>query len=58
MLSLLFLIPIALALTALIVWAFLWAVRDGQYEDLERSGKELLYEDSPEPPGNKDSESE
>lgn len=44
MLSLLFLIPIALLITALIVWLFIWAVRDGQYDDLERAGRELLYD--------------
>lgn len=46
MLSLLFLIPIALLLTGLMIWAFVWAVRNGQYEDLERASKEALYDDS------------
>ena len=48
MLSLLFLIPIALLLTVLIIGTFIWAVRNGQYDDLDRSGKEALY-DEPEP---------
>lgn len=45
MLSLLFLIPIALAITGLIIWLFIWAVRSGQYDDLDRAGKEALYDD-------------
>lgn len=45
MMSLLFLIPIALLLTGLIIWLFLWAVKNGQYDDLDRAGKEALYDD-------------
>lgn len=46
MMSLLFLIPIALTLTGLMIWGFLWAVRSGQYDDLDRAGKEVLYDES------------
>jgi cbb3-type cytochrome oxidase maturation protein len=40
------LIPISLILLALIVWILLWAVRDGQYDDLEGPAyRILMYED-------------
>lgn len=45
MLSLLFLIPIALLLALVAMGFFLWAVRDGQYDDLDRDGAELLFDD-------------
>lgn len=43
--SLVILIPIALALTAVGVGAFLWSVRSGQYDDLDRSGHDILFDD-------------
>ncbi|MDZ5648142.1 cbb3-type cytochrome oxidase assembly protein CcoS [Nitrospirillum sp. BR 11828] len=43
--SLLFLIPAALLLGGLGLCAFLWAVRDGQFEDLDGSATRILYED-------------
>ena len=55
MLSLLFLIPIALLLTVLIIGTFIWAVHNGQYDDLDRSGKEALYD---EPESEDESESD
>ncbi len=45
MLSLLFLIPIAVVLALLAMGFFLWAVRDGQYDDLDRDGTDLLFDD-------------
>ncbi len=30
-----FLIPLALVLVLVIVWAFFWAIRSGQFDDLE-----------------------
>lgn len=45
MLSLLFLIPIALLLAMVAMGFFLWAVKDGQYDDLDRDGAELLFDD-------------
>jgi cbb3-type cytochrome oxidase maturation protein len=29
------LIPLSLVLVAIIIWVFLWAVRSGQFDDLE-----------------------
>ncbi|MDE1148068.1 MAG: cbb3-type cytochrome oxidase assembly protein CcoS [Azospirillaceae bacterium] len=43
--SLLFLIPAALFLGGLGLCAFLWAVRNGQFEDLEGSASRILYDD-------------
>lgn len=45
--SLLILIPIALLLTALAVAAFFWAVRSGQFEDLDRASHDILFDDEP-----------
>ena len=45
MLSLLFLIPIALVITGVMIWFLLWAIRNGQYEDLDRAGREALYDE-------------
>lgn len=45
MLSLLFLIPIAVVLALVAMGFFLWAVRDGQYDDLDRDGTDLLFDD-------------
>ena len=39
------LIPISLILLGLIVWIFLWAVRDGQYEDLEGPAHRILMDE-------------
>ena len=43
-----FLIPIALAMGAVGLGAFLWSVRDGQYDDLDGAAQRILYqEDKP-----------
>ena len=39
------LLPISLLLIGLIVWALLWAVRSGQFEDLEGPAHRLLMDD-------------
>ncbi len=40
-----FLIPIALMLGGLFVAAFIWLVRDGQFEDLETPAHRVLIEE-------------
>ena len=46
-----FLIPLAALLSGLIVAALVWAVRSGQFEDLEGPAHRILMEeDSPPPP--------
>lgn len=39
------LVPISVVLVGVIVWAFLWAVRRGQFDDLERHGHDIFHED-------------
>lgn len=41
-----FLIPLALVLLAIAVWAFFWAVDSGQFEDLEEEGASVLDDDA------------
>ena len=43
---LLILVPISLALLALAIWALLWAVKSGQYDDLDSPSIDMLREDS------------
>jgi cbb3-type cytochrome oxidase maturation protein len=45
------LIPISLILVALIVAAFLWAIRSGQFEDLEGPAHRILHDDDEPPAG-------
>ncbi len=39
------LIPIALVVMALAIWALLWAVRSGQYDDLDGPAHRILMDD-------------
>lgn len=45
--GLLYLIPAALALGALGVAAFLWALRSGQFDDLDGAANRILFDDGP-----------
>lgn len=52
---LLFLIPLSLLLLAVAAWAFVWAVRRGQFEDLDTPAIDILRDDPHERPrGNAD----
>jgi cbb3-type cytochrome oxidase maturation protein len=42
---LLVLVPLSLGLVALGLWAFFWAVGNGQFDDLESSGLQALLDD-------------
>lgn len=44
------LIPLGLVLLAAAVLAFFWAVRDGQFDDLESPAWRILMDDEEEPP--------
>jgi len=49
------LIPIALVLVLIIGLAFFWAIRSGQYEDMEGPAHRILMDDDdPMIPGNED----
>ena len=39
------LVPLSLAIVALVVWALLYAVRTGQFEDLEGPAQRILMDD-------------
>lgn len=48
---LLALIPISLLLLGAAIWAFLWAVRGGQFDDLDTPALDMLRDDDrPAPP--------
>ncbi len=44
------LVPVALLLAGAGVLAFRWAVRDGQFDDVETPALRMLMEDEPAPP--------
>src|SRR3546814_12769649 len=44
---LLFLIPISLLLLGVAIWAFVWSVRGGQYDDLDTAPLDILRDDTP-----------
>lgn len=39
------LIPLSLVLLSLAIWAFFWAVRNNQFEDLEGPAYSILFDD-------------
>jgi cbb3-type cytochrome oxidase maturation protein len=44
MIDFFFLIPVALALGAVGLGAFMWSLRSGQYEDLDGAAERILFE--------------
>jgi cbb3-type cytochrome oxidase maturation protein len=40
------LIPIAIILTSIAVYLFFWAVKTEQFEDLEKQGMSILFDDN------------
>ena len=38
------LIPLSLVLVGIIIWVFLWAVRSGQFDDMEGPAHEILMD--------------
>jgi cbb3-type cytochrome oxidase maturation protein len=49
MTNLVILIPVALFLGGAALLGFLWALRSGQYEDLDGAGERVLLDDAPRP---------
>jgi cbb3-type cytochrome oxidase maturation protein len=41
------LIPLAVVIAGAIVWAFFWAVKSGQFDDLEGPAHRILMDDEP-----------
>lgn len=44
------LIPLALMLLAVAAWALIWAIRTGQFDDLESHGWSVVLDDDQKPP--------
>jgi len=44
------LIPLAVLLLAVAVWALLWAIKSGQFDDLESQGWSVVLDDDQKPP--------
>jgi cbb3-type cytochrome oxidase maturation protein len=49
---LLFLIPLALSLGGMALLAFLWALRSGQFDDLDGAAQRILFDDASDMPSN------
>jgi len=46
---LLLLVPISLVLLGVAIWAFVWAVRRGQFDDMDTPALDILRDDGPGP---------
>lgn len=47
--SLYLLIPLAVVLVALAIWALFWAVKSGQYDDLDTESRRILFDNEDRP---------
>lgn len=52
------LIPLAIVLLAFAVWALLWAIKSGQFDDLESHGWSVVLDDDQKPPPMNEDETE
>jgi len=52
--AILYLIPIALGLGLIGLFAFFWALRSGQYEDMEGAAQRILFDDDDHPDDHSD----
>jgi len=50
MIEMLYLIGLALVLGLLGLGGFLWALRSGQFDDLDGAAQRILFDDDPPPP--------
>ncbi len=44
------LIPLSILLTIAAIWAFFWAIRSGQFDDLDSPAWRILLDDDSKPP--------
>ena len=44
------LIPLAVVLLAVAIWAMLWAIKTGQFDDLDSQGWSVVLDDDQKPP--------
>lgn len=49
-----FLIPLALVLLGLAVWAFFWAVGSGQFDDMDTPAMRIVMDDDTRPAADRD----
>ena len=47
------LIPLALIILGVAVWAFFWAVGSGQFDDMDTPAMRVVLDDDKAPPGDK-----
>lgn len=47
-------LPLAIVLAVVAVGAFIWAVKRGQYDDLDTPSVRMLHDDEPTPPSTGD----
>jgi cbb3-type cytochrome oxidase maturation protein len=52
--SIFLLVPLGLGLLAVAVGAFIWAVRNEQFDDLDTPGVRILFDDPPPDPSSED----
>ncbi len=52
------LIPLAVVLLGFAVWALIWAIRTGQFDDLESHAWSVVLDDDQKPPGEPEEETE
>ena len=52
------LIPLALVLLGAATWALVWAIRNGQFDDLESHGWSVVLDDDQKPPPHPDDDPE
>ena len=50
------LIPLAVLLLGVAVWALMWAIKTGQFDDLESHGWSVVLDDDTKPPPVEDDE--
>ena len=43
------LVPLSVILVGVIIWVFLWAIRSGQFDDLDTPAVRILLDDENEP---------
>lgn len=51
---LLLLIPLSLLLLSFAIWAFFWAVKNDQFDDLEGPAYSILFDDEEQKPANRE----
>ena len=47
-------IPLSIVLVGLAIWAFFWAVGNGQFDDMESPAYQILLDDDEKPAARKD----